>query len=132
MVESSLRHGPGIIALVALAREPGLDTVYLPAIDAPEATLDLLAYLDPTGEWPCLRTVIQVEAERRIAGVVTSDTRYVLASSRDPHPRSSKEVRVSLEGPVLGSVSPEWPFQGVLVRPCTGANTENAVAVTTP
>jgi hypothetical protein len=31
---SSLRHTPGIIALVALAREWGLDTVYVPAMDA--------------------------------------------------------------------------------------------------
>jgi hypothetical protein len=35
----SLRHTPGIIALVALARERGLDTVSVPAIDAREATL---------------------------------------------------------------------------------------------
>jgi hypothetical protein len=35
----SLRHSPGIIALVALARERGLETVYVPAIDAREATL---------------------------------------------------------------------------------------------
>jgi hypothetical protein len=38
-VASSLRHTPGIIALVALARERGLDIVYVPAIDAREATL---------------------------------------------------------------------------------------------
>jgi predicted ATPase with chaperone activity len=35
----SLRHSPGIIALVPLARERGLDTVYMPAIDAREETL---------------------------------------------------------------------------------------------
>jgi hypothetical protein len=35
--ELPLRHTPGIIALVALARERGLDTVYVPAIDAREA-----------------------------------------------------------------------------------------------
>ena len=33
-VASSLRHTPGIIALVALARERGLDTVYGLVIDA--------------------------------------------------------------------------------------------------
>src|SRR5579883_3503215 len=38
-LDGSLRHTPGIIALVALARERGLDTVYVPAIDAREATL---------------------------------------------------------------------------------------------
>jgi hypothetical protein len=35
----SLLHTPGLIALVALARERGLDTVYMPAIDAREAML---------------------------------------------------------------------------------------------
>jgi magnesium chelatase family protein len=38
-LDGSLRHTPGIIALVALARERGLDTVYVPAVDAREATL---------------------------------------------------------------------------------------------
>src|SRR5690348_10501950 len=38
-LDGALRHTPGIIALVALARERGLDTVYVPAIDAREATL---------------------------------------------------------------------------------------------
>jgi hypothetical protein len=33
------RYSPDIIALVALAREWGLDTVSVPAIDAREATL---------------------------------------------------------------------------------------------
>src|SRR5215211_7545829 len=37
-LDGSLRHTPGIIALVALARERGLDTVYVPAIDAREST----------------------------------------------------------------------------------------------
>src|ERR1041384_545829 len=35
----ALRHTPGIIALVSLARERGLHTAYVPAIDAREATL---------------------------------------------------------------------------------------------
>jgi magnesium chelatase family protein len=35
----ALRHTPGIIALVALARERGLHTVYVPAVDAREATV---------------------------------------------------------------------------------------------
>ncbi len=38
-LDGSLRHTPGIIALVALARERGLGTVYVPAVDAREATL---------------------------------------------------------------------------------------------
>ncbi len=33
-LDGSLRHTPGIIALVALARERGLGTAYVPAIDA--------------------------------------------------------------------------------------------------
>ncbi len=35
----SLRHSPGITAVVALARERGLETVYVPTIEAREATL---------------------------------------------------------------------------------------------
>ncbi len=38
-LDGTLRHTPGIIALVSLARERGLPTVYVPAIDAREATL---------------------------------------------------------------------------------------------
>ena len=38
-LDGSLRHSPGIIALVALARERGLETAYVPAIDARETTL---------------------------------------------------------------------------------------------
>ena len=38
-LDGSLRHTPGIIALVALARERGLETVFVPAVDAREATL---------------------------------------------------------------------------------------------
>ena len=39
LLVGGLRHTPDSIALVALARERGLDTVYVPAIDAREATL---------------------------------------------------------------------------------------------
>lgn len=38
-LDGGLRHTPGIIALVALARERGLHTVYVPAVDAREAAL---------------------------------------------------------------------------------------------
>jgi magnesium chelatase family protein len=38
-LDGTLRHTPGMIALVGLARERGLHTVYVPAIDAREATL---------------------------------------------------------------------------------------------
>ena len=34
-----MRHTPGIITLVSLARERGLRTLYVPAIDAREAML---------------------------------------------------------------------------------------------
>src|SRR5438094_10033542 len=39
LLAGALRHTPRIIALVSLARERGLHTVYVPAIDAREATL---------------------------------------------------------------------------------------------
>ncbi|HZU05256.1 MAG TPA: YifB family Mg chelatase-like AAA ATPase [Chloroflexota bacterium] len=38
-LDGTLRHTPGIIALVALARERGFETVYVPAVDAREASL---------------------------------------------------------------------------------------------
>jgi magnesium chelatase family protein len=38
-LDGALRHTPGIIALVSLARERGLHTVYVPAVDAREAAL---------------------------------------------------------------------------------------------
>ena len=41
---------------------------------------DLLACLDPTGAWPGLRSVVQVQAERRQGGRRAVETRYYLAS----------------------------------------------------
>lgn len=45
----------------------------------------LLAYLDPTGEWPGLRSVAMMTAERRIKGKTSRETRYFLTSlAADP------------------------------------------------
>jgi predicted transposase YbfD/YdcC len=41
---------------------------------------DLLACLDPTGAWPGLRSVVEVQAERRPAGPTPSEPRYYLSS----------------------------------------------------
>jgi predicted transposase YbfD/YdcC len=41
---------------------------------------DLLACLDPTGAWPGLRSVIEVEAERRPNAPTPSERRYYLSS----------------------------------------------------
>jgi predicted transposase YbfD/YdcC len=41
---------------------------------------DLLACLDPTGAWPGLRSVVQVEAERRSGEQRSSEARYYLSS----------------------------------------------------
>jgi predicted transposase YbfD/YdcC len=46
------------------------------AVDDPE----VLAYLDPAGAWPNLRSVAMVEAERRIGGAVSREARYYLSS----------------------------------------------------
>jgi predicted transposase YbfD/YdcC len=46
------------------------------AIDAP----GVIAWLDPTGAWPGLRSVAMVEAERRLGGKVERDVRYYLSS----------------------------------------------------
>jgi predicted transposase YbfD/YdcC len=40
----------------------------------------LIAWLDPDGAWPGVRSIAQVEAERRIDDAVTRQTRYYLSS----------------------------------------------------
>jgi predicted transposase YbfD/YdcC len=41
---------------------------------------ELVAYLDPTGAWPRLRSVAMVVAERRVGEEVSRETRYYLSS----------------------------------------------------
>jgi predicted transposase YbfD/YdcC len=41
---------------------------------------DLLACLDPTGAWPGLRSVVEVQADRRTAAPPASERRYYLSS----------------------------------------------------
>jgi predicted transposase YbfD/YdcC len=41
---------------------------------------DLIAYLDPEGMWPNLRSVAMVVAERRVGAEVSRETRYYLSS----------------------------------------------------
>jgi predicted transposase YbfD/YdcC len=41
---------------------------------------DLIAYLDPHGAWPKLRSVAMVVAERRIGSATSRETRYYLSS----------------------------------------------------
>ena len=41
---------------------------------------EYLAYLDPTGAWPGLRSVAMIESERRIGRQVARETRYYLSS----------------------------------------------------
>ena len=38
-LDGILRHTPGVLPMVALAREKSFDTVFLPGVDAPEASL---------------------------------------------------------------------------------------------
>jgi predicted transposase YbfD/YdcC len=41
---------------------------------------DLLAYLDPQGDWPALRSVVMVRATRRLPERTTTEVRYYLSS----------------------------------------------------
>ncbi len=59
------------------------------AIDDPEA----IAYLDPAGAWPGLRSVAMVEGERRLGGAVTRDARYYLSSLPGDAARLAAAVR---------------------------------------
>jgi predicted transposase YbfD/YdcC len=41
---------------------------------------DYMAYLDPQGRWPELRTVVRIETQRQIGAETSCDTRHYLAS----------------------------------------------------
>jgi len=54
---------------------------------------DLLACLDPTGAWPGLRSVIEVETARRPATAPASEQRYYLASLPPDAARLGQAIR---------------------------------------
>jgi predicted transposase YbfD/YdcC len=54
---------------------------------------DLVAYLDPRGAWPKLRSVAMVVAERRIGHDISRETRYYLASLPGDATRLGAAVR---------------------------------------
>jgi predicted transposase YbfD/YdcC len=41
---------------------------------------EYLQYVDPEGQWPDLRSLLLVEAERRVGGQVSVETRYYISS----------------------------------------------------
>jgi predicted transposase YbfD/YdcC len=41
---------------------------------------DYLAYVDPEGRWPGLRSIVRIESTRRVGDSVTTEPRYYLAS----------------------------------------------------
>lgn len=53
----------------------------------------ILAWLDPAGAWPGLRSVAMVEAERRLGAAVTRETRYYLSSLPADAKRIGRAVR---------------------------------------
>ncbi len=60
-LEGTLRHTHGILPMVALAQEKGLSTVFVPAEDAPEASLVKRARVLPTVSLPQLISHLQRE-----------------------------------------------------------------------
>jgi predicted transposase YbfD/YdcC len=52
-----------------------------------------LAWLNPDGRWPCLRSIAEVVGERRIDGVVTTHTRWYLSSLSGDAATLAKAVR---------------------------------------
>jgi predicted transposase YbfD/YdcC len=54
---------------------------------------DLLACLDPTGAWPGLRSVIEVQAEHRPAEATSSERRYYLSSLPPDAARLGQAIR---------------------------------------
>jgi len=54
---------------------------------------DFLAYLDPVGRWPGLRSVVLVEAERRVGTATSREARYYLSSLPGDAARLNAVVR---------------------------------------
>jgi predicted transposase YbfD/YdcC len=54
---------------------------------------DLLACLDPTGAWPGLRSVVEVQAERRAAAAPAVERRYYLSSLPPDAVRLARAIR---------------------------------------
>ena len=46
-LDGGLRHLQGVLPMVGLARDRGITTVYVPAVDATEAALAAVVRLDP-------------------------------------------------------------------------------------
>ncbi|HLI26710.1 MAG TPA: YifB family Mg chelatase-like AAA ATPase [Chloroflexota bacterium] len=88
-LDGALRHTPGMIALVALARERGLHTVYVPAIDAREATLLGGVRVMPVPTLGAL--VAHLRGEVPIAPAPDSDD--LLAAADDPPGGDLTDVR---------------------------------------
>lgn len=52
-----------------------------------------LTYLDPTGAWPALRSVVRIQATRHLVNRTTTEDRYYLSSLDGPARQISQAVR---------------------------------------
>lgn len=96
-----------VTTLFAAARATGFDHLAHTAAETVEkghgrletrrcwavSDLDFLADLDPTGRWPGLRSVVLVEAERRVGPATSREARYYLSSLPGDAARLNAVVR---------------------------------------
>jgi predicted transposase YbfD/YdcC len=102
---------PTLWAAVGTAFREGRDSGFAPGTHDSQRTIEknhdrievrevwtvedpaLVAYLDPRGAWPHLRSVAMVVAERRIGGATSRETRYYLSSLPGAAARLGAAVR---------------------------------------
>jgi magnesium chelatase family protein len=103
-LDGSLRHTHGILPMVALARERGLRRVYVPAVDAAEASLieGIEVYGVATlGELvSCLRGEVELEVEPHRDGLASGDEEVY--SSDLEHIRGQEHAKRALEVAAAG------------------------------
>ena len=63
---------------------------------------EYLQYVDPEGHWPDLHSLLRVEAERRVEGRVSTETRYFISS----HPPEARHL--------LATVRAHWGIENSL------------------
>jgi predicted transposase YbfD/YdcC len=52
-----------------------------------------LAYVDPEGRWPALRSIVRIESTRRLGAARTTEARYYLSSLPADAPRRARTIR---------------------------------------
>ena len=100
-LDGTLRHTPGVLPMVALAREKGFDTVFLPGVDAPEASLVDGLEIIPVDSLASL--MAHLRGEPPLMSYKPDDTLGPAPESDLSHVRGQEHVRRALEVAAAGA-----------------------------